>query len=62
MLVLSRRVGERILIGDDIVIHVVAFRDGKVKLGIVAPDEVIVDREEVREEHIRLGRGRDGRK
>lgn len=49
MLVLSRKVGESILIGNDIVITVVAYRGDKVRLGIKAPSDVRVDREEIRE-------------
>ena len=48
MLVLSRKLGQRIFIGDDIVIQVVDLRPGdRVRLGIEAPDGVIVDREEI---------------
>ena len=47
MLVLSRRRGEKIVIGDDITIEVVEVRGDKVRLGIVAPKEVTVHREEV---------------
>lgn len=47
MLVLSRRKDERIMIGDDITIMVIEFRDGKVRLGIDAPKHVQVHREEV---------------
>jgi carbon storage regulator len=49
MLVLSRRVGERVLIGDDIVIEVVESNPGRLKLGITAPPEVMVLREELTE-------------
>jgi carbon storage regulator len=52
MLVLSRTVDERIFIGDDIRIMVVEIRGDKVRLGIEAPVDVIVDREEVREKRI----------
>jgi carbon storage regulator len=48
MLVLQRKLGERIMIGDDIVVEVVEFRGETVRLGIEAPKEVRVDREEVR--------------
>lgn len=48
MLVLSRRAGERIYIGDDIVVTVIACGNGKVRLGIEAPSHISVDREEVR--------------
>ena len=47
MLVLTRKVGEVIVIGDDIRITVVDIRGGKVRLGIVAPEDVIVDRQEI---------------
>lgn len=49
MLVLTRKVEEQILIGDDVIITVLGFMGGKVKLGISAPPEVIVDRPEVRD-------------
>ncbi len=49
MLVLSRFINGRILIGDDVVITVVDIRGDKVRLGIAAPPHVRVDREEVRD-------------
>lgn len=48
MLVISRFVGERIFIREDIIITVIDTRCGKVKLGIDAPAEVVVLREELR--------------
>ena len=47
MLILSRRLNEKIVIGDDIVISVVEVRGDQVKLGIEAPRNVKVFREEV---------------
>lgn len=47
MLVLSRHKGERIKIGDNITITVVEIRGDRVRLGIDAPVEVPVHREEV---------------
>ena len=47
MLVLTRKVGEEIIIGDDIHIMVVAIEGGKVRIGVSAPKEVVVDRQEV---------------
>jgi carbon storage regulator len=47
MLVLSRRPGESITIGDDIVVTVVAVAGGQVRLGISAPRNVHILREEV---------------
>ena len=48
MLVLSRKVGERIWIGDDISVTVVRITGGGVRLGIEAPAELPVVREELR--------------
>ncbi len=49
MLVLSRHRDESIMIGDDIVITVVDIRGDKVRLGIQAPTNVPVHREEIYE-------------
>jgi carbon storage regulator len=49
MLVLSRKKNESIVINNDIVITVVEIRGDKVRLGIVAPRDVAVHREEVYE-------------
>jgi carbon storage regulator len=47
MLVLSRRVGERLVIGDDIVVTVIEVRSDGVRIGIDAPRHVRVHRAEV---------------
>jgi carbon storage regulator len=47
MLVLTRRAGERLLIGDNIAVTVVRAERGKVRLGIEAPPDVVVLREEL---------------
>ena len=47
MLILARRVNERIVIGDNIVVSVVEVRGDQVKLGIEAPRDVKVFRQEV---------------
>ena len=47
MLVLSRKVGERIMIGDNVIVTVVNNSRGSVSLGIEAPREVAVNREEI---------------
>lgn len=60
MLVLTRRTDERIMIGDDIVITIVETRPDKVRIGIDAPKEVPVYREEVYDAIRRDGKeGRD---
>ena len=48
MLVLSRKVGERIWIGENISVTVVRITGGGVRLGIEAPAELTVVREELR--------------
>jgi carbon storage regulator len=47
MLVLSRKPGQRIVIDDDIIITVVELRQGRVVVGIDAPRDVNIAREEV---------------
>jgi carbon storage regulator len=47
VLVLSRKLGERILIGDRIVVTVAKLENGQVRLGIEAPREISVFREEI---------------
>ena len=47
MLVLTRRIGERIMIGEDIIIEVVEVMGQRTRLGITAPPEMIVVREEL---------------
>lgn len=47
MLVLTRRIGQRLIIDDDIVITVKRSRGNQVCIGIDAPDDVSVHREEV---------------
>lgn len=47
MLVLTRRLGETIHIGDTIVVTVVDIKRGQVKLGIDAPSDTPVHREEI---------------
>lgn len=49
MLILTRRPGETIRIGDDIEVTVMGINGSQVRIGITAPREVIVDREEVSE-------------
>ncbi|MBM3673421.1 MAG: carbon storage regulator CsrA [Actinobacteria bacterium] len=47
MLVLTRRTDESIMIGSDVVVTVVEIRGDQVRLGITAPRDVTVHREEV---------------
>lgn len=47
MLILTRRVGESLMIGDDIKVTVVDIKGNQIRLGIQAPKEIPVHREEV---------------
>lgn len=47
MLVLSRRLGESIVIGNEVVVRVIEVRGDQVKLGIEAPRSVQIHREEI---------------
>jgi len=49
MLILTRRPGETVRIGDDIEVTVVAVNGSQVRIGINAPRDVAVDREEIAE-------------
>lgn len=48
MLILTRRLGERLLIGENVTITVLGVRGGQVRLGIEAPASVTVLREELK--------------
>lgn len=56
MLVLSRKVGERIRIGNEVTVTVVRITGGGVRLGIEAPAELSIIREELHEELLRQER------
>ena len=56
MLILTRRVGESIMIGDDTKVVVLSVQGSQVRVGIAAPQDVTVHREEIYE---RIQRERD---
>ena len=47
MLIITRRAGQRVMLGDDIAIHVMEIAGSNVRLGIAAPKELPVYREEI---------------
>ncbi len=57
MLILTRRLGESVLIGDQIRVKVLSVRGAQVRLGIDAPREIQVNRDEVLEPGLKDERG-----
>ena len=53
MLILTRRTGESLRIGDDVEVTVMAVNGSQVRIGIKAPRNIAVDREEIAERKLR---------
>lgn len=49
MLILTRKAGEKLVIGNDIVITIIENRGNKVRIGIEAPAEIPVNRKEIQD-------------
>lgn len=47
MLILTRRVGESLMVGDDITVTVLGVKGNQVRIGVNAPRDVAVHREEI---------------
>ncbi len=47
MLILTRRVGETIMIGDDVTVTVLGVKGNQIRIGVNAPNDVSVHREEI---------------
>ena len=60
MLILTRRVGETLMIGDDVSVTVLGVKGNQVRIGVNAPKDVAVHREEIYQRIQREKSGEEG--
>ena len=56
MLILNRKVGESIILGDNVEVKILEIQDGRVKIGVEAPKDISILRKEVYDEVIEENR------